>query len=86
MRFLHEQLQEDVGEGRIKWIPIAEPVIDLVKSTFLELPPDVFLRTGDAIHLATAADFGSKEIYSNDRHLLAAARIFKLKGINPLAK
>jgi len=24
--------------------------------------------------------------YSNDRHLLAAAHLFKLKGINPLMK
>jgi predicted nucleic acid-binding protein len=86
MKFLHQQFQEDAEEGRVKWIPIAQPIIDLVKSSYLELAPDVFLRTGDAIHLATAADFGLKEIYSNDRHLLAAAAIFKLKGINPLAK
>ncbi len=86
MRSLHQQFQEDIQEERVKWIPIGQPIIDLVESTFLELPPDVFLRTGDAIHLATAADFGLKEIYSNDRHLLGAATIFQLKGVNPPAK
>jgi predicted nucleic acid-binding protein len=57
-----------------------------VSQTFQALPLNIFLRTGDAIHLATAAEAGFKEIYSNDRHLLAAASLFKLKGINPLAK
>ncbi len=61
-------------------------VIEDVHQAFLKLPPNIFLRAGDAIHLATAAENGFKEIYSNDKHLLAAAPIFKLKGINPLAK
>jgi predicted nucleic acid-binding protein len=57
-----------------------------VEDAFQKLPPTIFLRAGDAIHLATASEAGFKEIYSNDRHLLAAATLFKLKGINPLAR
>jgi len=85
-RFLHQQFQGDLEEGRIKWLLISQPVIDLVGETFRTLPDNVFLRTGDAIHLATASEAGFKEIYSNDKHLLAAAALFKLKGVNPLAK
>jgi predicted nucleic acid-binding protein len=39
-----------------------------------------FLRAGDAIHLAAARSAGFAEIWSNDRHLLAAARVFGLSG------
>ncbi|MGH9837847.1 MAG: hypothetical protein ACREEM_03595 [Blastocatellia bacterium] len=41
-----------------------------------------FLRTVDAIHLTCASSYGFQEIYSNDRHLLAAALHFKLTGTN----
>ena len=85
LRFLHQQFQGDIEEGRVKWFHISQPIVDLVGQTFRTLPANVFLRTGDAIHLATASEAGFKEIYSNDRRLLAAAQLFKLKGINPLA-
>jgi predicted nucleic acid-binding protein len=83
---LNRQFAENQKEDLLVWLPLSETVIDRVHRAFLDLPSHVFLRAGDAIHLATASEAGFKEIYSNDRHLLAAAQLFKLKGINPLAK
>jgi len=80
------QFQRDQDDGIYTWLPLTPDLLEQVYRTFSGLPSNVFLRTGDAIHLATAAESGFKEIYSNDRHLLAAAPAFKLKGINPLAK
>jgi predicted nucleic acid-binding protein len=82
----HEQFSREIKRGRVAWLPLSPAIIDRVHQIFLDLPANIFLRTGDAIHPATASEAGFKEIYSNDRHLLAAATLFKLKGINPLAK
>ena len=42
--------------------------------------PDVPLRAGDAIHTATALETAETEIWTNDRHLLAALAHFGLAG------
>jgi predicted nucleic acid-binding protein len=85
-RRLRFQYQDDIGKGRVEWMPLTQTIIERVEAAFSQLPANIFLRTGDAIHLATAAEAGFKEIYSNDRHLLAAASLFKLKGVNPLSR
>jgi len=45
-------------------------------------PAAVFLRAADAIHLATAAESEFRIVYSNDAHLLAAAKYFGIEGRN----
>lgn len=67
------QLSVDESTRLWEWIPLSAPVMTAVAETFSSLSRDVFLRTGDAVHLLSARAFGCDAVYSNDRNLLAAA-------------
>lgn len=59
---------------------VTDRLLYRVESLTAGLPPDAYIRAGDAIHLASAADAGFEEIWSNDRHLLAVAPRFGIGG------
>ena len=82
LRALIAQLHVDTAAGAIQWLEISEAHISRVESVYRVAPATTFLRAADAIHLASAAEQGFSQIYSNDRHLLAAAPLFGLRGVN----
>lgn len=80
LKMLWEKHEQDLADGLIHYLPLPSALIQQACQTVSLLPPAVFIRAGDALHLACAADAGLREIYSHDRHLLAAAPHFGLKG------
>jgi predicted nucleic acid-binding protein len=82
LQSLLAQFRADCDSGAIVFIPLTESIIDHVESVYVNAPPTTYLRGADAIHLATAAQQGFSEVHSNDRHLLAAAPLFGLLGVN----
>lgn len=85
MDALYQQLDLDESHRLWTWLPITDKIKTEVVKSFRSLPPSVFLRTADALHLVTAKDQGLSEIYSNDVHLLTAARYFGIVGKNELS-
>lgn len=77
-----ERFDADVHEQMWRWLPTTMSIHERVASAYRDLPSALFLRTADAIHLASAAEHGFRHIYSSDRHLLNAAAHFGLAGIN----
>jgi len=77
-----DQFARDSADGLFEWQPLADGVQKRVAHVFRDAPPTAFLRGADALHLACAAENGFREVYSNDRHFLAAAPLFGLRGID----
>jgi len=71
---------EDVGSDTWLLVPVTNLILRRVELLTRALPTSIFLRAGDAIHIVSALDAGFREIWTNDRHLLAAADHFGLQG------
>ncbi len=69
-----------------RWLPVTSEIVSRACARVRSLPPALFVRSSDAIHLTTAYDAGVGEICTNDRHMLAAAPHFQLKGRNLVAQ
>ena len=76
------QLEAHIQAGAFQWIPQSADIRARIRKVYEKLPGTVFLRGADAVHLATAAESGFRVVYSNDAHLLAAARHFGIAGKN----
>lgn len=76
------QFEADCAAGALRLLPLTEAIVEHVTHVYCRTPAGTFLRAADALHLATAAQYGFAEIYSSDRHLLAAAPLFGLRGMN----
>ena len=77
-----KRFESDERSGLWHWLALTENLIRRACDMFEKLPPEVFLRSGDALHLACAAENRFADVYSGDRILLAAAPHFGLNGIN----
>jgi predicted nucleic acid-binding protein len=76
-------LAEDEQSGLWTWLPLSAKLMeDAIRSLRTIVPVNTPLRAGDAIHLACARENGFAQIYTNDRHLIAAAPHFGISAVN----
>lgn len=79
-RDLGLRFSEHIEDGLWNLISVNEALLRRTSALMLAVPGDLFLRTADAVHLTTAQDLGEREVWTNDRHMLAAAHCFGLIG------
>jgi len=79
-RDLSSRFSEHVREGLWKLIPVNEALLRRTSALMVSAPIDLLVRTADAVHLTTAHEIGELEVWTSDRHMLAAASCFGLTG------
>jgi predicted nucleic acid-binding protein len=79
-RALAEAFRDHVDAGFWNLIPVSDRLLRRMTLLVGSVPRNIYIRAGDAVHLASAQDLGEPEIWTNDRHLLAAAPHFGLRG------
>lgn len=77
---LASRFSSHIEEGLWKLVPVGEALLRRTSARMVSAPRDVFLRTADAVHLMTASEIGEEEVWTSDRHMLAAAPHFGLGG------
>lgn len=79
-----EQFINDSKEGLFRWLPLTDSIQQRLKQFFWKKADSTFFRAADALHLPCAAEHGFTEVYSDDRHFLAAAPGCGLRGVNSI--
>jgi len=77
---LIDSFRSHAEAGVWNFIPVTDALLRRTATLVRGLNTKTALRAGDAVHLATALEAGEPEIWTNDRHLLAAAGYVGLAG------
>ena len=79
-RELALRFSRHIEDGLWNLVPVNEALLRRTSAMMVSAPRDLFIRTADAVHLTTAQELGERAVWTNDRHMLAAAGYFGLKG------
>jgi len=85
-RQVWKEFEQDEADGVWRWLPLTSPLIRQICGRVKTLPRDAFLRALDALHLESARENGYREVYTNDRHMLRAAPLFGIEGVDVTRK
>lgn len=69
-----------VDAGLWNVLPVTEALLRRTSALMVSAPRNLYIRTADAVHLVTAHEAGEREVWTSDRHMLAAASYFGLTG------
>jgi len=70
-------LDMDDRAGIWTWLPLAPRLMEATYQALQALPPTAVIRAANALHLVCARENGCQELFTNDRHMLAAAPIWE---------
>ena len=85
MTAILKEFEDDEKNGVWRWFGVTSELLEKARKAVLGIPSTVFVRSGDALHLSCAEEHGFEEVYTNDRHMLQAARYFRVAGVDVLS-
>lgn len=85
MAAVFRRLRADERAGHWTWFPVTSQSIEACAGVYEALPPSVFLRTADALHLSCAKTNGFKILYTHDARMAKAAPFFALKALDVIS-
>ena len=77
-RELLHAFRKHIEDGPWDLVPLDGRLIRRVSTVMDSLPSHLFLRSGDIVQLISAQEAGEQEIWTSDKHMLAAASHFGL--------
>ena len=77
---LASRFSAPVEDGLWNLVPVTERLLRRTSALILSAPQDLLIRTAEAVHLTTAQESGEREVWTNDRYMLASAAYFGLSG------
>ena len=77
---LASRFSQHIEDGLWNLVPVTGALLRRTSALMVSGPRDLFIRTADAVHLTTAREIGERAVWTNDRHMLAAAAYFGLTG------
>lgn len=79
-RELASRFSQHIEDGLWNLVPVTEALLRRTSALIVAAPRDFFVRTAHAVHLTTAQEIGERDVWTNDRHMLATAGFFGLTG------
>jgi predicted nucleic acid-binding protein len=77
---LMDLFRQHATDGLWNLLPVTDALLYRAAVRVRSLPAGVLLRAADLLHLVTAVEAGEPEIWTSDRHMLAAAPHFGILG------
>jgi predicted nucleic acid-binding protein len=75
-----KDFSEQIEDGLWELAPVTPALLRRTATLIAAAPHDLCIRAGDAVHLITAQEIGVQAVWTNDRHMLAAASYFGVTG------
>lgn len=77
-RDVGSRFAEHIDDGLWTLIPVTASLLRRTSALLISPPEDLFIRTADAVHLTAAQEAEERHVWTNDRHMIAAASHFGL--------